>query len=277
MLTTRARASIVIAGGLACVLTAASSALAQDGRFEHNLECSGSTCEVGARSGGTTSGSPGSGADGGTAGSGSSSAGSPCLMPDVEFAQPGVQGPLEVPPSMAQCEAVASSTRAAQAVDPAVLAEQARAVMQLPQPDIGVIPAPDKMRFVNLAQWMWISEEDWEPVSATASVSTGSVTVVATPERVVWDTGDGHEVVCTGPGTVFSVAAHRAGLSDCEHAYTALPPGGAGMTFDLTANWEWGVSWSTSNGRGGELDPLTTMYTVAVPVSELHSVVTDVR
>ncbi|WP_150244705.1 hypothetical protein [Nocardiopsis quinghaiensis] len=158
------------------------------------------------------------------------------------------------------------------------MAEQARAMMRLPEPEIGTAPAPDKVRFVNLPSWMWIDEADWKPVSATASVSAGSVTVTATPERVVWDTGDGHEVVCEVARTVFSPEVYREeGSPDCGHTYTTLPPGGAGAEVDLVADWEWEVSWAASDGRGGGLAPLTTSSSVSVPVSEIHSVVTDIR
>ncbi|OLT26905.1 hypothetical protein BJF83_20050 [Nocardiopsis sp. CNR-923] len=158
------------------------------------------------------------------------------------------------------------------------MAEQARAMMRLPEPDIGTAPPLGKPRFVNLPSWMWVDAADWEPVSATASVSAGSVTVVASPRRVVWDTGDGHEVVCEVSGTVFSPRVYREeGSPDCGHTYTALPPGGAGATVDLVAVWEWAVSWSATDGRGGELADLTTVSTVAVPVSEIHAVVTDIR
>ncbi|WP_121182001.1 hypothetical protein [Nocardiopsis sp. Huas11] len=207
----------------------------------------------------------------------SGESGPACAIPDVEFAQSGAEGPLEIPLGLAECAATASGT-GAEVFDPAVLAEQARAVMRLPEPDIGTAPALGKPRFVNLPSWMWVEAQDWGPVSATASVSAGSVTVTAAPERVVWDTGDGHEVVCTGPGTVFSEAVFREeGSPDCGHTYTALPAGGAGATVDLVAVWEWAVSWSTTDGRGGGLEGLTTSSTVAVPVSEIHHVVTHIR
>ncbi|WP_237683324.1 hypothetical protein [Nocardiopsis sinuspersici] len=180
---------------------------------------------------------------------------------------------------MARCEeAAAGESAPGSRFDPAVLAEQARAVMRLPEPVIGTAPPLGKPRFVNLPSWMWIAKEDWGPVAVTASVSAGSVTVVAAPQRVVWNTGDGHEVVCTGPGTVFSRAAYREeGSPDCGHTYTALPPGGAGATVDVTAVWEWEVSWSATDGQGGDLEDLATSSSVAVPVNEIHSVVTHIR
>lgn len=141
--------------------------------------------------------------------------------------------------------------------------------MILPVPEIGTAPPLGKPRFVNMPSWMWIDSDDWEPVSATASVSAGSVTVVATPERVVWETGDGHQVVCDSAGTVFPREE-----GSCGHTYTSLPPGGAGAEVDLVAVWEWSVAWSTSTGGSGVLEGLSTSATAAVPVSEIHSVVT---
>jgi hypothetical protein len=202
-----------------------------------------------------------------------------CVLPDVEFAESGQEGPLQMPFGSARCSTSASSASPSSddqvAVDPVVVAEQARASMTLPEPQIGTAPPLGKPRFVHLPSWMWIDAGDWEPVSATASVGAGSVTVVASPERVVWETGDGDQVVCESAGTVFSRAVFREeGSPDCGHTYTSLPPGGAGAEVELVAVWEWSVSWSTTTGNSGELEELSTSSTVAVPVSEIHSVVT---
>ena len=200
-------------------------------------------------------------------------------MPDTEFLRSGKEGPAQIPAGRARCSATAFSApegeNSPEAIDPVVLAEQARASMTLPLPEIGTAPPLGKPRFVNMPSWMWINSGSWEPVPATASVGAGSVTVVATPERVVWETGDGHQVVCESAGTVFSPAVSREeGSPDCGHTYTSLPPGGAGVEVDLVAVWEWSVSWSTSAGEGGELEELSTSATEAVAVSEIHSVVT---
>ena len=278
MLTTlsvRSRGTLVL-GIAVAVLVSPVRAEADNSGFITGTDCSDGGCEVTAHT--PARGPVASDVSPGGGSSGENGEGGPtCVMPDVEFAQSGREGSSEILPGVARCEATATGT-GAEVFDPAVLAEQARAAMRLPEPDISTAPAVGKPRFVNLPSWMWVEEQDWGPVSATASVSSGSVTVVADPERVVWDTGDGHEVVCTGPGTVFSEAVYREeGSPDCGHTYTALPPGGAGATVDLTAVWKWKVSWSTSDGRGGDLEGLTTTSSVAVPVSEIHSVVTHIR
>ncbi|WP_211715602.1 hypothetical protein [Nocardiopsis sp. MG754419] len=200
----------------------------------------------------------------------------------MEFIQSGQEGPVQIPLGQARCSATALSASEGEdtpvVIDPAVLAEQARASMSLPAPEIGTAPPLGKPRFVNMPSWMWIDAASWEQVSATASVSAGSVTVTATPERVLWDTGDGHQVVCQSAGTVFSRAVFReSGSPDCGHTYTSLPPGGPGSEVGLEAVWEWSVSWSTSTGDGGDLEGLSTSSTEAVVVSEIHAVVTHTR
>lgn len=262
----------------AVVTASAVGEAAADTGFFATTECSGGECRVAA---GSSSSSPGSAGRevSESRGGGQVEDKPPCVFTSAEFLESGQEGPLPLPPGVARCEETVTSGGTPEVrFDPMVLAEQARAVMRLPEPVIGTAPELDKPRFVNLASWMWIAEGDWEPVTVTASVSAGAVTVVATPQRVVWDTGDGGQVVCTGPGTPFSrAAASENGSPDCGHTYTALPPGGAGAKVDLIAVWEWGISWSTTDGRGGELEDLTTSSSVAVAVSEIHSVVTHVR
>lgn len=266
----------------ACWTLHVSVAWADAPGFDDHLSCAGASCEVVARSTGSGSAVSGPATSSvlhqGERGE-DQNAGSSCVMPDVEFIRSGREGPVQMPWGRARCSATAFSASAGEedpvVIDPVVLAEQARAAMSLPHPQIGTAPPLDKPRFVNMASWMWVDAADWEPVSATASISAGSVTVIATPERVLWDTGDGHQVVCEGPGTEYSPAIYREeGSPDCGHTYTTLPPGGAGADVELSAVWEWAISWSTSTGDGGDLEDLSTSSTVAVPVSEIHSVVT---
>ncbi|GHD36580.1 ATP/GTP-binding protein [Nocardiopsis kunsanensis] len=204
-----------------------------------------------------------------------------CVYDDAEFRSSGKEGPLAAPPGVASCDT--SGTGRSQQADetpfePAALAEQARAMMSPPEPEIGTAPPLGKPRFVNMPAWMWVDGASWEPVTATASVSAGSVNVTATPDRVVWNTGDGSEVVCQGPGTVYTPQVHEDGASpDCGHTYTALPPEGAETGMELTATWEWQVAWSTSDGRSGDLEALTTTSTTPIAVSEIHSVITRIR
>ena len=273
----RARLTGVLSGAMIFVLVGAIPAHAQDGRFSHGVECSERGCTVGAHS--SREESMAVDAPLSPAAPGTTEGGGRPVPSCVEPARPGERRIMQALLGGPECEAGTFPTSGEEigqnVVAPVVLAEQARAAMVLPDPRIGTAPPLDTPRFVNMASWMWVDAADWEPVSATASVSAGSVTVVATPERVLWDTGDGHQVVCEGPGAEYSPAVYREeGSPDCGHTYTTLPPGGAGADVELSAVWEWAVSWSTSTGDGGVLEDLATSSMVAVPVSEIHSVVT---
>jgi hypothetical protein len=154
-------------------------------------------------------------------------------------------------------------------------AEQARASMSLPSPSLAFSPAEDSV--VHFPVWLWVDGADWEPVSATASVSAGSVTVTAVPQQLRWDMGDGTVLYCDGPGTVFDPARHDAETPspDCGHAYTRTSRNQPDSRFPVTATVSWTVEWTTSAGGGGTLDPLTTSASDSVRVREVHALVTD--
>ena len=278
-----------VTGAIGVVATLVTATAVQASDLLANTECSNGECQVeaatpeqlqspeqprGPAQGPASEGNPESGST-------EEDEGPSCVYDDAEFRSSGKEGPLAAPPGVASCDT--SGTGRSQQEDeppfePAALAEQARAMMSPPEPEIGTAPPLGKPRFVNMPAWMWVDGASWDPVTATASVSAGSVNVTATPARVVWSTGDGNEVVCQGPGTVYTPHLHEDGASpDCGHTYTTLPPEGAETGMELTADWEWQVAWSTSDGRSGELEALTTTSTVPIAVSEIHSVITRIR
>lgn len=160
-------------------------------------------------------------------------------------------------------------------VSPREAAEQARASMSLPAPALASSPAEDTV--VHFPVWLWVDGADWEPVSATASVSAGSVTVTAVPQQLRWDMGDGTVLYCDGPGTVFDPARHdsQKPSPDCGHAYTRTSRNQPDSRFPVAATVSWTVEWTTSAGGGGTLDPLTTSASDSVRVREVHALVTD--
>ncbi len=153
---------------MCCVLASAAPALADDGRFSHNVECSATGCTAGAHSPPREPPPPRIR----PSESASTGSGPECVVWDEEFARSGLEGPQEVPRGAARCSAVLE-TAAEAGFDPAALAERMRAAMRPPGPDIGTAPPLGRPRFVNMPSWMWVDEGDWAPVSATASVSAG--------------------------------------------------------------------------------------------------------
>ena len=85
-------------------------------------------------------------------------------------------------------------------VDPAALAVDALQRTPLPTPTVTMSPPADKV-IVNANVWLSIDPSQWGQRTASASAGAVTSTVVAEPERIVWDMGDGQQVTCTGPGT----------------------------------------------------------------------------
>lgn len=165
------------------------------------------------------------------------------------------------------------------AVAPSALALQAAASLTLPSPVVNLNPSAFSV--VNLSSWLWIDPQAWHGFQATATAGGISATAVATPDTVSWSMGDGHTVVCGGPGTPYQPALPvDAQTTDCSYTYvnsSAGQPSTDGDTndgaFSVTATISWTVSWSaTGVVGGGSLPPLHTSSTVRVRVEQVESV-----
>jgi hypothetical protein len=105
-------------------------------------------------------------------------------------------------------------------------------------------------------------------------VAGTSATVVATPTKVLWDPGDGSPAVeCDGPGRPWEPADGSA-TPDCGHTYTVRstiddPQG----TYRLRATITYAVSWTATNGDGGDLDPISATTTVPLTVHEIQAMI----
>lgn len=161
---------------------------------------------------------------------------------------------------------------AAEVVDPAALAEEARSRTVVPLPGVNLNPGAGQDQVVNLETWMWV--DSWEPVSATAAAGPVTVTVTATPVRVEWSMGNGDVVVCSGPGTRYDPArAPDAQATECSYTYRSSSAGAPGSDFTITATSVWQVTWSaTGVAAGGEFGLLRRTNSVNVRVSEIQAV-----
>ena len=129
---------------------------------------------------------------------------------------------------------------------PEALRDQAR--KQLRIPSLNPRTSPSSTTYVNADTWLWIDGADWQPASATASVPGVSVTVTATPMRVVWDMGDGTKaIVCNGPGKPYAPGEDPP----CAHVYTRSSAEQPGEAYSVTVTVTWAVSWSVSGAPGG--------------------------
>jgi hypothetical protein len=122
-------------------------------------------------------------------------------------------------------------------IDPAVLAEQAVARMQLTAINPQIAPRPlsvdaDSMGLVGLPVWLWTdpTPTTWGPNSASASAGGITVTATARVERVEWSMGDGTVVTCVSAGTPYdsSYGVERTS-PDCGHRYQTTSGDHAGQ------------------------------------------------
>jgi hypothetical protein len=156
-----------------------------------------------------------------------------------------------------------------QAPGPAALGRIAVSRLVLPPPEIELSPPVSAPQLVMLPTWLWVDSEWWALRAASASVpGVVTVTAIAEPTQVVWDTGDGRRYVC-GRGTRYEPVIDPAGASpDCGHVYRRSSAGEPAGSFRLTATVSWRVSWS-GGGASGTAGPLFS--TVSVPVRVVAS------
>ncbi len=123
----------------------------------------------------------------------------------------------------------------APAVDPAVLAQEAKRRLPVPTPTITMTPPPGKV-LVNDNTFLSIDPSQWGQRTASASAAGVTSTVVGVPEKVVWSMGDGQQVVCTGPGTPYSPAIDfDAQQPDCGYVYKRSSAGYPNDAVTVTA------------------------------------------
>lgn len=120
-------------------------------------------------------------------------------------------------------------------------AQKAMAELRLPLPEIGSVPCTDTgcMGGVGLPVWLWVGNT-WAPVTATAEISSGSITATARPLRVVWDLGDGTQIDC-GQGTPYQVAFGLQESPTCGHVYQRTSADQPGQRYTLAADLVWDV------------------------------------
>jgi hypothetical protein len=149
--------------------------------------------------------------------------------------------------------------------DPEVLARQAMNAMQLKAVNIGIVPEPrpGSVGIIGLPTWMWVkgaAENTWGPITRTASAGGFSVRATAKVKKVVWDMGDGTQVVCFAKGTPYADSFGRQSSPDCGHTYTRQG------SYAVTATSYWSVTW-TGVGESGVI-PLDLSRTTNITMGE---------
>ena len=138
----------------------------------------------------------------------------------------------------------------------------AQAVAKLPLPTVSMASAPGAAgrlfaeTFVNFPTFFWLDNAQWRPLSATANDGFKSVTATATPESATFGMGDGHQLVCNGPGVPWHAGVES---SYCSYTYAASsvhrPQVGSDVNdrpYIVTATVTYQVAWTCSGACGGQ-------------------------
>lgn len=149
--------------------------------------------------------------------------------------------------------------------DPRVLAREAMNAMRLKAVNIGIVPEPrpGSIGIIGLPTWMWVdgpAENTWGPITRTASAGGFTVRATAKVKKVVWDMGDGTQVVCLTKGTPYADSYGRQSSPDCGHTYTRQG------SYVVTATSYWSVTW-TGVGESGVI-PLDLSRTTNITMGE---------
>ncbi|MET9628293.1 hypothetical protein ABZX92_12595 [Lentzea sp. NPDC006480] len=151
------------------------------------------------------------------------------------------------------------------AFTPEQVAQIARNRLRLPDPGIALSPPGEQL--VNLPTWLWL-RNGWRSIRATASVPGIAVTAVAEPVAVVWSTGDGATITCSGPGTPFAAGRDPKSASpDCGHVYRGPSSSQPGGVYRFSTTVRWNIRWSGA-GQSGVFPDLTTTSSTALRVIE---------
>lgn len=170
---------------------------------------------------------------------------------------------------------------------PLELAENAfaKTTALLPTPTLGMSP-PNLITYAKYDTWLWTDPDQWHDVKVPASVQTIqgtlTVTVTATPLRLVFDPGepDSTPFVCTGPGQAWTPALGEDATSPCMYEYyhsSSISPTGA-----FNAQWSivWNITWTSigpAGTAGGVLaEEFVTTNAEQITVKEIQALVTAV-
>ncbi len=149
-----------------------------------------------------------------------------------------------------------------------------RTQLQLTAPRIRTAPPVGTAAIVGIPTWLWIDADTTQPVSNTATDGPLQVSILAVPQGVDWDTGDGQHLHCDGTGDPY-----LPGRSDphaappCSHTYTqrstATDPH---HSYSLQATVTWHITWWANTGQSGTLPPTTLTTHTPIKVLEQQAI-----
>src|SRR3954447_2167470 len=157
-------------------------------------------------------------------------------------------------------------------LDPAQLAREILARIQLARVGIGITPEPGRTGIIGLPTYLWVDNpgpRTLGPISDSASAGGVTVTLTARVSKVVWNLGDGTTITCTGAGTAYRDEFGARPSPTCGHTYqhpsTELP----GDVYRVTATAVWDVGW-TGGGQSGQI-PFEVSSATTISIGEVQA------
>jgi hypothetical protein len=144
---------------------------------------------------------------------------------------------------------------------------------RLPAPSLDMNPDPSVGGFVNLG--LWLAVADPGQVSITASVGPVWATVTARYERTMWSMGNGDAVECLGLGVpIVDLDTVEQGPCGYTYEWPSAPKftGTEDLAYHASVTGHWAVSYATSSGRAGSLEPIARTTEFAYQVREIQTV-----
>lgn len=117
----------------------------------------------------------------------------------------------------------------------------------------------------------------WRVVSVTASIGPFWATVTAQPLALRFDPGDPASsggATCGGDGPVAPYVAEVPGACSYTYVNASSTSPYDGYHFLTTMTIDWTISWTSSSGAGGPLEPFSTSATALLAVAEVKGLVT---
>ncbi|MER8224090.1 hypothetical protein ABTZ58_26565 [Streptomyces sp. NPDC094143] len=166
------------------------------------------------------------------------------------------------------------------AVSPQVLAEYA--YDELPVPGTQIETAPAGKSTVNLPTWIWLDKARFRKLSVTASLPGTGLSATTTAEPVSLRIEPGTPDARTYPASGVCEIDEDGGIGEpfARGKADRNPPCGVGYLratgadgpYPLRATVTWKISWTSTDGQGGDLPDGTFGTTQDVTVREIQSV-----
>ncbi|MGI5211389.1 hypothetical protein [Plantactinospora sp. CA-290183] len=156
--------------------------------------------------------------------------------------------------------------------DPEQVARDLLASLPLARPVIRTAPQ-GRPGLVGIPVWLY-DASSWNTEEESDEVGGVSVSIAATPNRIVWAMGNGDTETCATAGIPFRAGAHdprRPPGDACAYpGYPRSSRGQDGGAYEITATKHWRVPWS----GGGESGVLTASLsdTGSIQIDELQVV-----